>query len=84
MHPEEEISGDKSIDIVLRYATQHGYILEIERDSRTSVGSEVKLFENLSVYCPLPTGSGGKVTEVQLLFNLQSKNTLPEIIICDE
>ena len=63
MHPGEEISADKSIDEVLRYATEHGYVLEIERESGAST-DEVKMFETLSVYCPLPIGSNGKVTEV--------------------
>lgn len=34
MHPGEQISGDKSIDTVLRFATENGYVLEIEQESR--------------------------------------------------
>ncbi len=42
------------------------------------------MFETLNVFCPLPVGANGKVTEVQLLFDLQHKYIMPEIIICDE
>lgn len=64
--------------MALRYATEQGYELAIEKDEE----SEINFHQRVSVMCVL--GSGSNAKEVQLLFDTMNKLKLPEIIICDE